>query len=80
MQEKIHRLDEDVLILKNEHLLMMVINDLDDRKIYQKNIQLILYRRIVHDELNQIENLLNEWYVEYVVRVNGYEHFQLEDK
>ncbi len=60
MQEKIHRLDEDVLILKNEHLLMMVINDLDDRKIYQKNIQLILYRRIVHDELNQIENLLNE--------------------
>jgi hypothetical protein len=60
VQEKIHRLDEDVLILKNEHLLMMVINDLDDRKIYQKNIQLILYRRIVHDELNQIENLLNE--------------------
>jgi hypothetical protein len=57
-------------------MLMKKINDKDDRKIYQKNIQLSLYIRIIHDELNQIKNLLNELIVEYVVQVKLYVNFQ----
>ena len=61
-------------------LLLIVIKNSDDKRIYQKNIQWILYIRINHDGLNQIKILLNESAVEYVVQVNIYVIAQWEDK